>query len=274
MRALLIFSLLLFSTQAFSKQLVLIQGYLGSSSSWVDSGVTQQLKNYGWHYGGKFYYGSDGARVYQKTKHKSDSQRTVNTFYQVELPTEASIQNQAYFLTAYVTKLRSLFPHQAIVLAGHSAGGVVARYVMVRKPGLKISQLITIASPHLGTDSAEFGKMVGDSPLAMIAPMIGAGTLNRSQALYTDLLPESPHRFLYWLNRQPHPDAEYISIVRDKYSPEGGDLIVPEKSQYLENVHDIKYRANSYIVQGSHSLTSADGLLLLDLINERVIRPL
>jgi len=145
---------------------------------------------------------------------------------------------------------------------------------MVRKPELNISQLVTIASPHLGTDTAEFGKFVGDSPLGLIAPMIGAGTLTRSQGLYTDLLPEQPHRFLYWLNRQPHPEAEYISIVRDQWSPSGGDLIVPQSSQYLEKVVDLRGRSISYVVNGSHELNRMDGWLLLDLINERVIRSL
>ena len=81
-----------------------------------------------------------------------------------------------------------------------------------------------------------------------------------------------PHRFLYWLNRQPHPEAEYISIVRDQMSPSGGDLIVPESSQYLEAVHDLRFRARSYIVPGSHLLNKNDGRLLIDLLNERLYR--
>lgn len=272
MRFPLILILLFFSGQASSKQLVLIQGYLSNSASWLDSGVSQQLRNNGWYFAGEFHYTSGGARLFNKHQNSSKPQSKVNGFYQVSLPTEASIKKQAFYLTAYLTKLRSLYPNERIILVGHSAGGVLARYVMVRKPELNIAQLITIASPHLGTDSAEIGKMVADSPLAIIAPLIGAETLNRSQGLYTDLLPEMPHRFLYWLNRQPHPDAEYISIVRDRSSPEGGDLVVPEKSQFLENVYDLKYRASSYIVQGTHALTSSDGKLLLDLINERVLR--
>lgn len=268
MRILLFSLLLLVSSQAFSKQLVLIQGYLGQPSSWSDSGIAQLLDHNGWAYAGEFIYASEGARLMVPVSLKS-RQPTAHKFYRVSLPTESSIQNQAFYLTAYLTKLREYYPQQEIVLVGHSAGGVLARYAMVKKPELNIDMLITIASPHLGTDSAELGKLVGDSPLAWITPMVGAGTINRSQGLYSDLLPEMPHRFLYWLNRQPHPEAEYISIVRDNQSPDGGDFIVSQESQFLENVYSLRYRASSYVVQGGHGLTSADGLILLDLISER-----
>jgi pimeloyl-ACP methyl ester carboxylesterase len=272
MRSLFLLLLVMISMQVNAKQLVLIQGYLADSNSWREAGISAILSKHGWSYAGEYHYNSHGVRLFQPVRSSPDKRVVTNSFYQVSLPTEASIQNQAYYLTSYLHKIRSQYPDQKIILLGHSAGGVVARYVMVRNPELNISQLITIASPHLGTDTAEFGKLMGESPLSMIAPMIGAGTLNRSQALYTDLLPELPYRFLYWLNRQPHPDAEYISIVRNQMSPSGGDLIVPQGSQYLEKVYDLKDRSRSYIVQGSHALNSNDGWLILDLINERVMQ--
>lgn len=273
MQVFLFIILLTFSAQGAARQLVLIQGYLSDSAIWAEAGISRKLQQNGWHFNGEFYYTSDGVRLYSKAKTASHNPAK-DMYYQVSLPTEASIQNQAFYLTAYLKELRRLYPDEQLVLVGHSAGGVVARYVMVRNTGLAISKLITIASPHLGTESAELGKIAGNSPLALFAPLFGVDTLNRSQGLYTDLLPEMPHRFLYWLNRQPHPQAEYISIVRDQLSPMGGDFIVPEQSQYLENVFDLKFRATSYIVRGTHGLTSADGSLLLDLINERVLRKL
>ena len=260
--------LLLVSLPGYSKQLVLIQGYLSDASSWQTAGITSELSRHGWSYQGEFQYGSNGVRLDRKKTAPIDATPNVDAYFLVSLPTEAPIAKQAFYLTAYLKYLRKKSPNQALSLVGHSAGGIVARYVMVRNPELAIEQLITIASPHLGTDSAEFGKMAGDSPLALFAPLLGAGTLNRSQALYKDLLPEMPHRFLYWLNRQPHPEAEYISIVRDHQGPEGGDLIVPEQSQYLENVYDLRYRATSYIVPGIHGLNRGDGRLLLDLVRE------
>ena len=273
MQAFFLIILLTFSAQVSARQLVLVQGYLSDASIWTESGITRKLQQNGWRFKGEFHYTSSGVRLFSKQK-RPQHQADTDLYYQVSLPTEASIQQQAFYLGAYLKELRRLYPSERLILVGHSAGGVVARYVMVRRPDLAVGQLITIASPHLGTDSAEFGKIAGNSPLALFAPLLGADTLNRSQGLYSDLLPEMPHRFLYWLNRQPHPEAEYISIVRDRQSLDGGDFIVPEQSQYLENVFDLKYRATSFIVRGSHGLSSADGLLLLDLINERVIRKL
>lgn len=267
-RLLVVSCLLLSAAQTYASQLVLVQGYLGGPSSWSDSGIAQLLDANGWDYSGEFVYGREGA-VLLTPRFIAKQQTSKNKFYRVSLPTESAIQSQGFYLMAYLKKLREIYPHQDIILVGHSAGGVVARYVMVKQPQLKIKMLITIASPHLGTDIAELGKLAGNSPLAFVAPMIGVDTINRSQGLYSDLLPEMPHRFLYWLNRQPHPEAEYISIVRDRQSSEGGDFIVAEKSQHLENVYSLRYRAISYIVQGGHGLSVADGRLLLDLINTR-----
>ena len=258
----------LVSTVSSAKQLLLIQGYLGQPSSWSDAGIAQILDKNGWAYSGEFVYSREGAQLLTGPMQKPQKP-SKHRFYRVSLPTESSIQNQSFYLTAYLKKLLQLYPEQDIILVGHSAGGVLARYVMVQQPQLNIAMLISIASPHLGTDTAEFGKMLGNSPLAMIAPMIGANTLNLSQNLYNDLLPEMPHRFLYWLNRQPHPDAEYISIVRDKESPTGGDFVVPPDSQYLENVFNLRYRARSFVVPGTHSLSPSDGVLLIDLLNEK-----
>ncbi len=252
-----------------AKQLVLIQGYLGQPSSWSDAGIAQILDQNGWLYAGEFVHTSFGVQLFKVKRPPELVATSEHRFYRVSLPTEASIQRQSYFLSAYLKELRHLYPEEDLILVGHSAGGVLARYVMVKNPGLNVFMMISIASPHLGTDSAELGRLLGNSPLAMIAPMIGANTLNRSQNLYNDLLPELPHRFLYWLNRQPHPEAEYISIVRDENSPNGGDFVVPTNSQYMENVFNLRYRAKSYIVPGSHALSPADGILLIDLLNEK-----
>jgi pimeloyl-ACP methyl ester carboxylesterase len=261
----------LFAQPLQADRLVLVQGYLAKSSSWHESGIAQVLVSRGWSYGGEFYLASDGARTHHPA---FDADTAQHVFYSVSIPTEAPVQLQSYYLGAYLKRLRQLFPDEPVTLVGHSAGGVVARYTMVKLPGLKINRLITIASPHLGTDRAELGRLAGDTPLSLIAPLVGAGTLNRSQGLYNDLLPEMPRRMLFWLNRQSHPEAEYISIVRDQESNLGGDWVVAQESQYLENVAALQGRAISYVVPATHKLTRADGWLILDIIEERVLRPL
>ncbi len=266
----LLFCLLLCSAPLHARQLVLVQGYLGDISSWRDSGITRLLNGEGWLFAGEYHSGSHGVGLFRRGGPLAPQQIDgVDSYFLVSLPTEAPIVHQAYLLNAYLEDLRQRYPGQSLVLAGHSAGGIVARYVMVRNPGLAVDQLVTIASPNLGTDLAKYGKLAGDSPLALVAPFVGAKTLNRSQGLYSDLLPEAPRRFLHWLNRQPHPQAQYISLVREWQSPGSGDLVVDERSQYLENVAALRGRATSFIVPGSHALGMRDGRLLLDLVTTR-----
>jgi triacylglycerol lipase len=269
-RGLILFVLLILSVPAQAKQMVLIQGYLSSPASWSESGIFQLLEKNKWHYAGEYNLASDGVRLFHSVSIAPGN----NAFYLVSLPTESSLHIQAYYLKAYLRHLRQRFPDERIILVGHSAGGVLARYVMVQTPDLNINQLITIASPHLGTENAALGKLLGDTPMALLTPLIGAGTINRSQGLYQDLLPEKPGEFIYWLNRQPHPEAEYISIVRDQTSESSGDLVVEQNSQYLEHVYDLRDRAYSYIVPLSHDLNVDDGHLILDLIEERVLKRL
>jgi pimeloyl-ACP methyl ester carboxylesterase len=269
--ALLLLAVIGFTPSLYADRMVLVQGYLGSPSSWLKSGIVRVLSANGWQLGGEFNHGSDGVRLLTFNHPPPVSG---NAFYTVNLPTEAPVHVQSYYLGSYLKQLRKDHPAESITLVGHSAGGVIARYTMVRVPGLDIERLITIASPHLGTDSARLGRLVGETPLTLIAPLVGAGTLNRSQGLYDDLLPAQPNRMLYWLNRQPHPEAEYISIVRDQNSDLGGDWIVAQESQYLEKVAALRGRALSYVVPATHNLTRADGWLILDLVEERVLRPL
>jgi len=256
-----IFWIYLFSHSVLADRLVFVQGYIEESSNWATSGVVQQLESHQWHKGGAYYYTKQG--LGQKA---SQYQSAPNQYFTVELPTEASLREQAFYLTAYLKHLRSVSPYERLILVGHSAGGVLSRLVMVQNPSLNVSMLITIASPHLGSDLAELANLVGSTPLALFTPFIGAETLNRSQGLYADLLPEQPGRFLYELNRQPHPKAQYISIVRNPNAEDGGDLVVPAYSQDMRQVFVLKNKARSYIVNGGHSLNSDDGLLIFDLI--------
>ena len=101
----------------------------------------------------------------------------------VDLPSEAPLFVQLQVLVPQVEYLRTHHSEEHLFLAGHSAGGVLARLYMVTHPKVPVAALITIASPHLGTGAAEIGLMAGDSPLGFLAPLVGGSTLNRSQGL-------------------------------------------------------------------------------------------
>jgi pimeloyl-ACP methyl ester carboxylesterase len=210
------------------KTVVLIHGYLGDASSWHANGIVAALQGY--------------------------------DTYTVNLPSEAPLVVQAQYLDVYLRDIKAKHPQNSLVLVGHSAGGVVARLVMV-KSGIAIQGLITISSPHLGTDKAELGYKISNSPLAWIAPFLGLSTINRSRDLYRDLMREHPSSLIFWLNRQPHPKAFYASIVRI-----AGDKWVAPYSQDLNDVPALRGLATTITSVGTHSLQPADGAVLVDLL--------
>ncbi len=242
--------------------LVLVQGYLGSAGSWHQSGVTQVLAAAGWRDGGHLSTSPRGV-IAQRPRFEAKRR-----YYTMDLPTEAPVDVQSRVLAQYIAYLRRKFPSEKIFLAGHSAGGVVARYYMVRaiSGGAKtaISGLITIASPHLGTDAAETGLAAGQSPLGMIAPFFGGGTINRSQQLYSELVIERPGTMLGWLNRQKHPKSAYISIIRRS----GDSEIVPEWSQNMNRVAALRGRSKVIFTPPGHELRADDGRLIAGILHD------
>jgi pimeloyl-ACP methyl ester carboxylesterase len=237
---------------------ILLHGHLGSQMDFRDSGFTDTFARAGWRDGGHF---SD-----QRTATIPGERGAARIFCTVALTGEAPLREQARQLGKAITQLRARRPHDPLVLIGFSAGGVVARLYMVEHPREDIRTLVTLASPHLGTESAALGRLIEDSGLGAYAEELGAGFIRRSQALYEDLLPEQPGSFLHALNRQAHPRARYISIVRINGEPEPGDLVVPAASQDLNNVHALRDRAETLHRPGVHGVTADDGELIVRLL--------
>lgn len=233
---------------------LLVHGYLGDRDSWQEAGIPAALQQAGWTHGGQVVATPQGARIRPFTREPQP-----DSFFAVELPAEAPLMVQARALAGVVEALREHFPDEEIILVGHSAGGVVTRLYAVTHPDAPLAGLVTIASPHLGTDSAGLGLMAGQSPLGMMAPFMGLGSLNRSQGLFADLRPARQGTLLHWLNHQPHPDMPYVSVVRRDGGTLDGDLVVPEASQHLANVPALQGRARSVPSDGGHLLTPADG---------------
>ena len=250
-------ALLLASVAAAGAEVVLlVPGYLGGVQSWDDGGVTPPLQAAGWRDGGRLH---PGAGVPPEVPARS--------FFRVALPTEAPVPVQARMLGELAARLEQVEPEAGLVLVGHSAGGVVARFAMVERPGLPWKALVTIASPHLGTRAAELGAMAGATPLAWAAPFLGGGTLNRSQWLYRDLARARPGSLLYWLNHQPHPEAVYVSIVRrDDGGLDLGELVVPQESQSLQRVAALDGEAVRIVHGRDHGLAPGDGELLAEVL--------
>jgi hypothetical protein len=90
--------------------------------------------------------------------------------------------------------------------------------------------------------------------------MLGLDTINRSQGLYQDLGRPEPWSLLGWLNVQPHPQADYISIVRP------GDSVVAPRSQDMNFVPALAGRSRVLPSVGGHELNPADGVLVSQLL--------
>jgi len=239
----LLFILLLSLPAHAGHTLVLIHGYLDDGSTWRQSGIVSAFSAAGW----------------QEAGHLE------RNLYTVTLPSEAPLAAQAQWLDFYLRQLQKRHPKNSLILVGHSAGGVVARLVMVVS-GIPVQGLITIASPHLGTDKAEWGSMLSNSPFSWFAPFFGLDTLNRSKGLYWDLVREHPASLLFWLNRQSHPSAFYASIVRVD-----GDKWVPAYSQDMNDVPALRGLAMTVTSEGTHSLQVADGPVLISLLDKLLL---
>lgn len=248
--------------------LVLVHGWAANADSWVQSGVLPVLETRGWHSAGVVSAGPRGI-IYLPASGQTESRKV----YRVNLPAEAPLQLQAAHLFAELEFLRQRHPDDTFYLVGHSAGGVVARLVVVQSnASLDINRLVTIAAPNLGTSRAIQGLDIADSKpffcpgpgVDFLKSMVGGDDydyLKVSRGALVDLTPAAiPGSLIGWLNRQPHPDIRYTAIIREH------DDIVPPASQDLNQVPALRGQAQIHVVNAAHTLNPADGALLANIL--------
>lgn len=256
----------LFTSIAKSETVVLIHGYLGSSKSWLTSDVVGILRDSDYSYAGNYSYSKNVINFRQGIDNAS-----AKTIYTVDLPSLAPIKLQVDWLRAYIEDISNKQPQQQITLVGHSAGGLVARLLLITNMQKSISKLVTIATPHLGTSRAsqalnatDTSGMFGWAKSLVTRQQTGDtlyNTLQSSKGVLIDLNPPSPGNMLYWLNQQAHPKIEYISVVREL------DNIVPPDSQNMEHVFALAGRTHAYLSPAGHEITAKDGILLQHLLS-------
>jgi len=241
----------------WAETLVLMQGYQAKGVDWRDAGITETLIAAGW---------ADGGHL--RSPQGALKEQAGRRFFTLKLSSEAPLMYQLRELTGYLQRIRQDRPQQSLILVGHSAGGVLGRLYMVRQPQSGVAALITFASPHLGTESAEVGLKLGQGLLGWASSLLGRedDLLGRSQGLFADLVRERPGSMLFWLNRQPHPQSRYISVVRDDRLSWFGDLVVPVWSQDMNRVQALMGRAVSIPSTGNHGLERQDGELLVQIL--------
>jgi triacylglycerol lipase len=247
--------------------LVLVHGYLGSAESWQQSGINDILDANGWKRGGLLTASPNAAQFLVGPGKDADKR-----VYVVDLPSQAPIGVQTDNLIRMLETIRRTSPGEPIIIVGHSAGGVVARMALVLGGAKDVKELITIASPHIGTTRANQALDATDES-GMFGPVksfFGGSTyktLRHSRGLLFDLEHPHPGSLLYWLNAQPHPDIKYVSVIR--LNPVGltGDELVPGYSQDMNNVPSIHGKSSVLLTPAGHLLVPQDANTILQILN-------
>lgn len=258
--------LILINAPARADIMLLIHGFLGHAFSWERSGINIELERLGWVHAGMFEGSPFGPQLLV-THYNGDS----NLVYTATLPSETPVMVQADVLKNIIDILQQRHPDEQLILVGHSAGGVVARMLLVRYQPKNIKALITIASPHVGTAKADLALDITDNhgPFNIVKNAIGGDdydALKHSRELMHDLMYPKPGNMLYWLNSQPHPDIHYASIIRLDKDRDEGDRYVPAFSQNMNNIPALFGKSSVYITPASHSLVPQDASTILSII--------
>ena len=268
---LILFMLLTATQNVLADITVLVHGFLGSPDSWERSTIRHQLETAGWNSAGVIFETAEGAMLSQPPEQVAD-----NEIYSVVLPSRAPVMLQAGILNNMINDLEKRHPGEDIVVIAHSAGGVIARAKLVKYGAGNVKKLITIASPHLGTGLAVYAlnKSHGSGPFGVVKSFFGGEKYHiarSSTGLLLDLVPPHPGSLLFWLNQQPHPPLEYVSIVRGESIHKNGDGIVPGYSQDMNQVPALRGKSQLYFLPTDHHLNPLDGdfltLLLEDNLN-------
>ena len=264
-------ALLAVQPAALADVLVLVHGYASDARTWEQSGVNDALQAHGWPRAGVVTpgFGAGMAPV-------AGPASSFNRSYSVNLPAQAPLLIQADYLRSVLQLVRQLHPDEKLILAGHSAGGVVARLVVLGNNPYKVAELITIATPNLGTARAGQGLDVVDSKpffcpepgIDLIKRVIGGRDydyLRDSRAVLIDLLPAESGNVLAWLNQQPHPDISYYSVIRQSAFA-NSDEIIPAYNQNMNNVPALHDKVNVLFTRAGHALNPQDGMLLAGIL--------
>ena len=268
-----LWGLLLPALEAKANVILLAHGYLSNARTWESSGISTILEKNRWQRTGILITGPGGVRmipaIVSATAQPTD--QPTNRQFLAELPSTAPIGIQADHLQAMLWFLNKNYPKEKIILIGHSVGGVVARLTLVRSKISNIAALITIASPHLGTPLAEEALDATSDPwpVEVVKDFFGGGsyqTLKYSRGLYIDIVRPWPGTLLHWLNRQPHPSINYVSIVRSRPFVLWGDILVPGASQDMNNLPPLTGKSTRHVTVSGHGLNPGDGVLLAQVL--------
>jgi len=265
--------------------ILFLHGLGGSAKTWDDSGLTAFLEARGLRNGGVVRLGEDGHVKILGSPEQAD-------FFLLEVDSFQSLQGWTRALAKLIAAVRAATHAPRVVLVGHSAGGLAGRKYVVEHPlGHHVAKILTIASPHKGSELAwasilkpllregasqdngtSFIYRMLDERLTALERKVG---IPLDSPILKDLIPESHNPVLAALNRKPHPgDLEYACVLavgspgfqdmedleRDLIRISNGEL---DKSRALEWLRT-NAMALIRLLDGNQLFQGGDGAVLVE----------
>lgn len=158
--------------------------------------------------------------------------------------TLAGFRESGAELAEGLARIRAAHPGRQIVIVAHSQGGLVAREALARTGGSGVSRLVTLATPHNGSDVATAGHLLSLNPgaAARAADLLRPFGLDPRSAAVHDLSEASS--FLAGLGAPP-PGVKVTSIAV------AGDLLAPPPQAHLEGSDNRVIASKSFV--GDHT---------------------
>ncbi len=101
------------------------------------------------------------------------------------------------------------------------------------------------------------------SPMADFIEMMGNDEWSEAGQLLWQLSPNVKNNLLYWMNRQVHPNLNYVSIIHTSSLPiMKMGMLVPETSQNMNYVPALYKKSITFTVKARHQLSKQDGIVL------------
>jgi pimeloyl-ACP methyl ester carboxylesterase len=247
--------------------MVLVHGWAADANTWATSHVMMVLLRQGWQDSGVLQSTPAGVVNFMPTVAAAS-----HSLYRVSLPAQAPIMVQAQHFLTQLDYIKRRHAHENIAVVAHSAGGIVARLALTHQDAPAVNSLITIATPHLGSRHAVDGLAITHAKpffcpgpgMELMKSVVGGQSyryLRGSAAVLADLVPEGLGGLLDWLNRLPHPDIAYHSVIK-QIPGHDGDEWISARSQDMNQVAGIQGRSGVHISLSSHALVAEDGLLI------------
>jgi pimeloyl-ACP methyl ester carboxylesterase len=112
-------------------------------------------------------------------------------------------------LATALAAVRNKWPEKPVYLIGHSRGGLIARRFLLEEPEISIEGIITISSPHSGTDMAKFSRFL--KPAGVLLKKIIPGN---SKVKLTDALERLAEFLQSPAIEELRPDSEFMASIK------------------------------------------------------------